>query len=99
MIISEQDALSRIETIVSRMEAMLRHSDSQSRDWTEEFDLMARMLAGWTRWLSTSAKTEWSFHKADLKVQYARPVVKREKPEVVDTSGDTYGGKKLNFSL
>ena len=101
MIISNEDALHKVETIISRMDGMLRspgYGDYyDNRDWTEEFDLMAKMLTRWTRWLSHSAKTDWRIHTQELKLQYGLTEAPKRQPKVVDTSGDTFNGIKFTL--
>ena len=97
-IISNEDALHRVDAIVSKMNAMFRSADVQSRDWTEEFNLLAKHLKDWTRYMSTAAKTDWSIYTTELAVQYGYPKPKRKsksKDLEVDVSGDTYGGEKI----
>mgnify|MGYP003668474350 CR=1 FL=1 len=91
-IISNEDALMRAETIVNRMNLLFRTADTQSRDWTEEFDLMAKHLKAWTRYMSNAAKTDWRIHSAELAIQYGYPQESKEslvpRVLVVDDSGD-----------
>jgi hypothetical protein len=88
----EEDALHRVETIVSRMEHLLRSPDIQSRDWTEEIDLMAKCLKQWTLMLKRAAKTDWNIHLGELKVQYGQWPSRRKPLDgvLVDTSGDGF---------
>lgn len=97
-IISNEDALIRAETIVNRMNAMFQSADTQSRDWTEEFDLMAKHLKAWTRYMANAAKVDWRIHTAELAIQYGYPTESKKKAplwEVDYTSGDTFGGTKI----
>ena len=97
-IISNEDALHRVDAIVSKMNVLFRSADVQSRDWTEEFDLLAKHLKVWTRYMSTAAKTDWSIYITELAVQYGYQKPKRKsksKDLEVDVSGDTYGGEKI----
>ena len=97
MLISNEDALIRAETIVNRMNVMFQSADTQSRDWTEEFDLMAKHLKGWTRYMANAAKVDWRIHTAELAIQYGYPTESKKAAPLweVDTSGDTYGGTKI----
>mgnify|MGYP003150244088 CR=1 FL=1 len=87
-----EDALHRVETIVSRMDHLLQSPDIQSRDWTEEVDLMARSLRQWTQLLKSSANIDWRLHLSELRIQYGRPQSRRKPLDgvLVDTSGDTF---------
>jgi hypothetical protein len=93
-IISNEDALMRAETIVNRMNLLFRTADTQSRDWTEEFDLMAKHLKAWTRYMSNAAKTDWRIHTAELAIQYGYPTEPKTPNKkvaplwTVDDSGD-----------
>ena len=97
-IISNEDALHRVDAIVTKMNNLFRSADVQSRDWTEEFDLLAKHLKNWTRYMSTAAKTDWRIYTTELAIQYGYPKPKRNsksKDLAVDVSGDTYGGEPI----
>ena len=89
----EEDALHRVETIVSRMEHLLRAPDIQSRDWTEEIDLMAKCLKQWTLMLKRAAKTDWNIHLGELTVQYGQAENDRSQP-YGEPKGSPYNKKQ-----
>ena len=95
-IISNEDALHRVDAIVSKMNVLFRSADVQSRDWTEEFDLLAKHLKNWTRYMSNAAKTDWRIYTTEIDAQYGYPKPNRKsksKDLVVDVDGDTFGGE------
>ena len=88
-IISNEDALHRVDAIVTKMNSLFRSADVQSRDWTEEFDLLAKHLKAWTRYMSNAAKTDWRIYTTELAIQYGYQKSK-SKGLAVDISGDTF---------